>query len=52
VPACPRRRLRGQFTANTMGMVSEALGLAPDRLLDGAGVFSERAPLMRRARST
>ena len=39
----------GQFTANTMGMVSEALGLA---LLGSSmvpAVFSERAPLARRA---
>jgi len=39
----------GQFTANTMGMVSEALGLA---LLGSSmvpAVFAERAPLARRA---
>jgi dihydroxy-acid dehydratase len=39
----------GQYTANTMGMVSEALGLA---LLGSSmvpAVFSERAPLVRRA---
>src|SRR6267154_1080712 len=39
----------GQYTANTMGMVSEALGLA---LLGSSmvpAVFSERLPLVRRA---
>jgi dihydroxy-acid dehydratase len=39
----------GQFTANTMGMVSETIGLA---LLGSSmvpAVFSERAPLARRA---
>jgi dihydroxy-acid dehydratase len=39
----------GQYTANTMGMVSEALGLA---LLGSSmvpSVFAERAPLARRA---
>ncbi|KQX23319.1 MULTISPECIES: dihydroxy-acid dehydratase [unclassified Sphingomonas] len=39
----------GQYTANTMGMVSEALGLA---LLGSSmvpAVFSERAPLARRS---
>lgn len=39
----------GQYTANTMGMVSEALGLA---LLGSSmvpAVFAERAPLARRA---
>lgn len=39
----------GQFTANTMGMVSEALGLAPIGSSMIPAVFSERAPLMRRA---
>ena len=38
----------GQFTANTMGMVSEALGLAPIGSSMVPAVFSERAPLMRR----
>lgn len=38
----------GQFTANTMGMVSEALGLAPIGSSMLPAVFSERAPLMRR----
>ena len=42
--ACP-----GQFTANTMGMVSEALGLAPLGSSMVPAVFSERAPLMRSA---
>lgn len=39
----------GQFTANTMGMVSEALGMAPIGSSMVPAVFSERAPLMRRA---
>jgi dihydroxy-acid dehydratase len=39
----------GQFTANTMGMVSEALGLAPVGSSMVPAVYSERAPLMRRA---
>ena len=39
----------GQFTANTMGMVSEAIGLAPIGSSMVPAVFSERAPLMRRA---
>ncbi len=39
----------GQFTANTMGMVSEALGLAPIGSSMVPAVFSARAPLMRRA---
>lgn len=39
----------GQFTANTMGMVSEALGLAPIGSSMLPAVFSERAPLLRRA---
>ncbi|MFN5202678.1 MAG: dihydroxy-acid dehydratase, partial [Gemmatimonas sp.] len=38
----------GQFTANTMGMVSEALGLAPVGSSMVPAVYSERAPLMRR----
>ena len=38
----------GQFTANTMGMVSEALGLAPIGSSMIPAVYSERAPLMRR----
>ena len=39
----------GQFTANTMGMVSETLGLAPLGSSMVPAVFSERAPLLRRA---
>ncbi|HOF32152.1 MAG TPA: dihydroxy-acid dehydratase, partial [Burkholderiaceae bacterium] len=39
----------GQFTANTMGMVSEALGLAPIGSSMVPAVFSERAPLLRKA---
>ncbi len=39
----------GQFTANTMGMVSEAIGLAPLGSSMVPAVFSERAPLLRRA---
>ena len=42
----------GQFTANTMGMVSEALGLAPVGSSMVPAVFSERAPLLRRAAKT
>ncbi|MET1116423.1 MAG: dihydroxy-acid dehydratase [Comamonas sp.] len=42
----------GQFTANTMGMVSEALGLAPIGSSMLPAVFSERAPLMRRTAKT
>ncbi len=42
----------GQFTANTMGMVSEAIGLAPIGSSMVPAVFSERAPLMRRAART
>lgn len=38
----------GQFTANTMGMVSEAIGLAPIGSSMVPAVFSERAPLLRR----
>jgi dihydroxy-acid dehydratase len=39
----------GQFTANTMGMVAEALGLAPIGSSMLPAVFSARAPLLRRA---
>jgi dihydroxy-acid dehydratase len=39
----------GQFTANTMGMVSEALGLAPIGSSMIPAVYAERAPLLRRA---
>ncbi|TFY98045.1 dihydroxy-acid dehydratase [Ramlibacter rhizophilus] len=39
----------GQFTANTMGMVSEALGLAPIGSSMIPAVYSERAPMLRRA---
>ncbi|MFD0669402.1 dihydroxy-acid dehydratase [Ramlibacter sp. MAHUQ-53] len=42
----------GQFTANTMGMVSEALGLAPLGSSMVPAVFSERAPMLRRAART
>ncbi|MES2975192.1 MAG: dihydroxy-acid dehydratase [Pseudomonadota bacterium] len=42
----------GQFTANTMGMVSEAIGLAPIGSSMVPAVFSERAPLLRRAAKT
>lgn len=42
--SCP-----GQFTANTMGMVSEAIGLAPLGSAMLPAVYSERAPLLRRA---
>ena len=42
--SCP-----GQFTANTMGMVSEALGLAPLGSSMIPAVFSQRAPLLREA---
>jgi dihydroxy-acid dehydratase len=42
----------GQFTANTMGMVSEALGLAPIGSSMVPAFFSERAPLLRRAAKT
>lgn len=41
----------GQFTANTMGMVSEALGLAPIGSSMVPAVYSERAPMLRRAGS-
>ena len=39
----------GQFTANTMGMVGEALGLSQLGSSMVPAVFSERAPLARRA---
>src|SRR5882757_1832109 len=39
----------GQYTANTMGMVSEAIGLALMGSSMVPAVFSERAPLARRA---
>ena len=39
----------GQFTANTMGMVSEAIGLAPLGSSMIPAVYSERAPMLRRA---
>jgi dihydroxy-acid dehydratase len=42
--SCP-----GQFTANTMGMVSEAIGLAPLGSSMIPAVFSARAPLLREA---
>jgi len=42
----------GQFTANTMGMVSEAIGLAPIGSSMIPAVFSERAPMLRRAART
>jgi dihydroxy-acid dehydratase len=42
--SCP-----GQFTANTMGMVSEAIGLAPLGSSMIPAVFSARAPLLRDA---
>ncbi|MBV9052409.1 MAG: dihydroxy-acid dehydratase [Hyphomicrobiales bacterium] len=42
--SCP-----GQFTANTMGMVSEALGLAPLGSSMIPAVFAQRAPLLREA---
>ncbi|MFI5015139.1 MAG: dihydroxy-acid dehydratase [Hyphomicrobiales bacterium] len=42
--SCP-----GQFTANTMGMVSEAIGLAPLGSSMIPAVFSARAPLLRQA---
>ena len=42
--SCP-----GQFTANTMGMVSEAIGLAPLGSSMVPAVFSQRAPLLREA---
>lgn len=44
IGACP-----GQFTANTMGMVSEALGLAPLGHSMVPAVFSERHGIARRA---
>ncbi|MFN8716131.1 MAG: dihydroxy-acid dehydratase [Gemmatimonas sp.] len=39
----------GQFTANTMGMVGEALGLSPIGSSTVPAVYSQRAPLLRRA---
>lgn len=39
----------GQFTANTMGMVGEALGLSPMGSSMIPAVYSERAPMLRRA---
>jgi dihydroxy-acid dehydratase len=39
----------GQFTANTMGMVSEALGLAPIGSSMVPAVYSKRAPMLRHA---
>ncbi len=39
----------GQFTANTMGMVGEALGLSPIGSSMVPAVYSERAPMLRRA---
>jgi dihydroxy-acid dehydratase len=39
----------GQFTANTMAMVSEALGLAPIGSSMIPAVYSARAPMLRRA---
>src|SRR5271163_1506742 len=42
--SCP-----GQFTANTMGMVSEAIGLAPLGSSMIPAVFAERAAVNRRA---
>jgi len=39
----------GQFTANTMGMVAEALGLAPIGSSMMPAVYSARASLLRRA---
>jgi dihydroxy-acid dehydratase len=44
VGSCP-----GQFTANTMAMVSEALGLAPAGSATLPAVYSERLALARRA---
>jgi dihydroxy-acid dehydratase len=44
VGSCP-----GQFTANTMGMVSEALGLAPLGSSMVPAVYSERLAMARRA---
>jgi dihydroxy-acid dehydratase len=42
--SCP-----GQFTANTMGMVSEAIGLAPLGSSMVPAVFAARPPLLRQA---
>src|SRR5262245_62299731 len=44
IGSCP-----GQFTANTMAMVSEALGLAPPGSAMLPAVYSERLALARRA---
>lgn len=44
VDACP-----GQFTANTMGMVAEVLGIAPLGSATLPAVYSERAALGRKA---
>src|SRR5207249_10187133 len=44
VGSCP-----GQFTANTMAMVSEAMGLAPPGSAMLPAVYSERLALARRA---
>src|SRR4051794_26623963 len=46
---CARLTCFGQFTANTMGMVSEAIGLAPLGSSIIPAVFAERAALNRRA---
>ena len=42
----------GQFTANTMAMVGEAIGLSPTGSSMVPAVFSERAPMARRAGRT
>jgi dihydroxy-acid dehydratase len=47
IGACP-----GQFTANTMGMVSEALGLAPLGSSMIPAVYSERVGVARKAGQT
>src|SRR5260370_25996564 len=39
----------GQFTANTMGMVSEAMGLTMPNVSMIPGVYAERAQVARRA---
>src|SRR5207244_8254988 len=41
----------GQFTANTMGMVSEAMGLTIPNVSMVPGVYAERAQISRRAGS-
>ena len=43
------RRVPGQFTANTMAMVAEALGLALPGSAMVPAVYSERLALARRA---